>query len=114
MHFGTGVTLASFLLISLVLAGIVAAATAIMLRAPNVGFLAGALFCGLAVFVVSALWAIAMGPGGLDVPGLRLNAIFFCEFEFLRFTFMVAAPVSCIAAAICWWLARTRSGAASA
>jgi len=112
--YGRGVTLASYLLVSLVLALITAGTTVFLFRASKIPILARALLCGLAVFLISMLWAISMGPMGLDVPGLRLRGIFFCEFEFLRFTFMVAAPVSCIAAAVCWWLARTRSGAASA
>ncbi len=113
-NFGKGVTLASYLLVSLVFALIAAGATVIFLRAFRRSILAGTLMCGLTVFLVSMLWAVAMGPGGLDVPGLRLRGIFFFEFEFLRFIFMVAAPVSFIAAAVCWWLARTRSGAANA
>ena len=54
------------------------------------------------MFVSLSLIAFLLGPAGFDVPGTRLNGIFFSEWKFLNFIFMVAAPASIAAAALCW------------
>ena len=108
-NFSKDVTIASYLLVSVILALVAATSTVVFLRVIKGSILASALLCGAAAFLAAALMALLMGPGGIDVPGLRLNGIFFSEFEFLRFIFFVAAPVSLIAAALCGWLARKNS-----
>jgi hypothetical protein len=105
-NFSKGITFASYLLAAAIVAAIAAIATVLCLRACRRSLLLGAVLCGAAMFVSLSLIAVLLGPGGLDVPGTRLNGIFFSEWEFLNFIFMVAAPASIIAGVLCAWLAR--------
>jgi hypothetical protein len=107
--FSKGMTLASYLLAAFMVASMATVATVLCLRAFRESPLLSAVMCGVAVFVSLSVIAVLLGPTGLDVPGTRLNGIFFSEWKFVNFIFMVAAPASIAAAALCAWLARRQS-----
>ena len=45
------------------------------------------------------------GPGlSLDLPGTRVQGIFFAEWKFIRFIVEVALPFSVTTAGLCLWL----------
>lgn len=107
--FGQGVTLVSYGLAALLVAAVAAIATFLCLRAFKGNLLLSfVMFCA-GMFVSLSLIAFLLGPAGFDVPGTRLNGIFFSEWKFINFIFMVAAPASMVGAALCGWMARKRA-----
>jgi len=109
--FSKGETLVSYLLAAFIVAAMGAMATALCLRTFRGSLLLCAVMCCIGMFVSLSLIAFLFGPGGFDVPGTRLNGIFFSEWKFLNFIFIVAAPASIAGAALCGWLARKFSDA---
>ena len=110
-NFGKGITLASYLLAAVIVAATAAITTGLCLSAFKESLLLNAVMCCAAMFLSLSLIAFLLGPAGFDVPGTRLNGIFFSEWKFLNFIFMVAAPASIAAAALCCWLVRKQSKA---
>jgi hypothetical protein len=108
-HFSKWMTLISYLAAACIVAAAAAGVTALCLRLTRGSLLLRAVMCCVGVFVFLAVLSVLLGPGGYDVPGTRLNGIFFSEFEFLNFIFMVAAPASVAAAILCAWLARKQA-----
>jgi hypothetical protein len=108
-HFSRRTTLASYLLAAFLVASMAAITTALCLRALKRSLLLSTVMCFVAMFVSLSLIAFLLGPAGFDVPGTRLNGIFFSEWKFLNFIFMVAAPASIVAAALCAWLTHKQS-----
>jgi hypothetical protein len=108
-HFSKWVTLASYLLAAFIVAAISAIATVLCLRTFKGSLKLSAVMCCIAVFASLSVIAVLLGPAGFDVPGTRLNGIFFSEWEFLNFIFIVAAPASIVAAGLCAWLAHKQS-----
>jgi len=102
------------LLAAVIVAAIAAITTGLCLYAFKGSLLLNAVMCCAAMFVSLSLIAFLLGPAGFDVPGTRLNGIFFSEWKFLNFIFMVAAPASIAGAALCCWFARKQSNAQSA
>jgi hypothetical protein len=113
-NFSKGTTFVSYMLAALIVAAIAAIATALCLRAFKRSLLVSVLMCCAGIFVSLSLIAFLLGPVGFDVPGTRLNGIFFSEWKFLNFIFMVAAPASIVGTALCGWLARKNSDSPSA
>jgi hypothetical protein len=109
--FSKGITLASYLLAAAIVAAIAAMATVLSLRAFKASALLSAVMCGVTMLVPLSLIAVLLGPSGFDMPGTRLNGIFFSEWKFLNFIFMVAAPASIAAAALCGWFAHKLANA---
>ena len=107
--FGKGITLISYGLAALLVAVVAAMATFFCLRAFRGNLLLSFIMFCAGMFVSLSLIAFLLGPAGIDVPGTRLNGIFFSETKFINFIFMVAAPVSVIGAALCGWFARKRA-----
>jgi len=108
-HFSKWVTLFSYLAAALIVAAAAAAVTALCLSLIRGSFVLKGVMCCMGMFVSLAVISVLLGPGGYDVPGTRLNGIFFSEFEFLNFMFMVAAPASVAAAVLCSWLAHRQA-----
>jgi hypothetical protein len=113
-NFSKGITLASYLLAGVIVAAIAAITTGLCLRTLKGSLLLNAVMCCAAMFVSLLLIAFLLGPAGFDVPGTRLKGIFFSEWKFLNFIFMVAAPASIAAAALCSWFAHKQSNGQSA
>lgn len=113
-NFSKGITLASYLLAAVIVAATAAIATVFCLRAFKRSLLLSAVMCCAVMFVSLSMIAFLLGPAGFDVSGTRLNGIFFSEWKFLDFIFMVAAPASIAAAALCGWFAHKQSNAQSA
>ncbi len=111
--FGKGETFAAYLLAAFIVAAVGAMTTALCLSAFRRSLLLCTVMCCAGMFVFLSLFAFLFGPVGLDVPGTRLNGIFFSESRFLNFIFFVAAPASIAGAALCGWLARKCIGARS-
>ena len=108
-NFSKGITLVSYLLAAVIVAAIAAITTGFCLYAFKRSLLLSAVMCCAAMFVSLLLIAFLLGPAGFDVPGTRLNGIFFSEWKFLNFIFMVAAPASIAVAALCGWFAHKQS-----
>ena len=108
-NFSKGITLASYLLAAVIIAAIAAIATGLCLCAFKRSLLLSAVLCCTAMFIPLLIIAFLLGPAGFDVPGTRLNGIFFSEWKFLNFIFMVAAPASIAVAALCAWFAHKQS-----
>lgn len=107
--FSKGITFISYMLAALVVAALAATATVLCLRAFRGSRLLGAVMCCAGMVVSLSIIAFLLGPAGLDVPGTRLNGIFFSETGFLNFISMVATPASLVGGALCYWMARRRA-----
>jgi hypothetical protein len=99
--FGWWYTMASYVLLAGIL-GVIAGSTAIVLPTkPSVHRAARGIAGGVATLVLTSLLAILFGVAGFHVPGTRIQGIFFSEWQFIRFIFCVAFPVSGIVAILC-------------
>ena len=110
--FSKGITFISYMLAALVVAAVAATATVLCLRAFRGSRLLGAVMCCAAMVVSLSMIAFLLGPAGLDVPGTRLNGIFFSELDssilslWSRRRRRLSAALSAIG-----WRARMRIGA---
>jgi Co/Zn/Cd efflux system component len=107
--FSKGMTLASYLLAAVMVASMGVIATSLCLRAFKGSLLMSSMMCFVAMFVSLSAIALLLGPAGFDVPGTRLNGIFFSDWKCFNFMFMVAAPASIVTAALCAWLVHKQS-----
>jgi hypothetical protein len=58
-------------------------------------------------FVLLVVVSILFGPYGLDLPGIRVQGIFFSEWKFTNFIFYDALPLSIVGALLYGWSNRT-------
>jgi hypothetical protein len=104
--FGFGITLASYLIVALVV-GLVASAVTFSLSLyrtmPAIG---QALMTGVAMLATLCVLALIFGPFGLDIPGTRARGIFFSEWKFATFTSEVSAPAAILAGFVVWLTVR--------
>jgi hypothetical protein len=54
----------------------------------------------LTACVLLGILSLGFGPGGWDLPGVRLRGIFFAEWQFLTFFFEACFPLCVLAAAL--------------
>jgi len=108
-HFGFGITLQSYLLLS----GFVGLISALVgyFRPANISRHAALYGCatGLTLFSLLCFASAIFGPLGFDPPGVRLRGIFFSEWKFDNFDLYVALPVSVLNGLLLGWWARRRS-----
>jgi len=104
--YGFGSTLASYLIVALVV-GVVASAASFSLSLyrsmPAVG---QALMTGVSMLTALCVFGLILGPFGLDIPGTRARGIFFSEWKFMTFATEVSAPASILAGLVAWLIVR--------
>jgi hypothetical protein len=66
---------------------------------------AGIAFASSSLALLLLLPLLFSGPGlSLDLPGTRVQGIFFAEWKFMHFIIEVALPFSVITTGLCLWL----------
>jgi len=105
-EFGWWPTLSSYLVVAGLMAGTAALTTGLLLKTPSSSVILRAAGCGVITFAFAVMVSFIFGPGGFNIPGTRVRGIFFSEWQFLSFLFLVAAPVSLVAGILCGWAAR--------
>jgi len=69
------------------------------------GVKSGIAFASSSLVLLLILPLLFSGPGlSLDLPGTRVQGIFFAEWKFIRFIVEVALPFSGTTAGLCLWL----------
>ncbi len=107
--FSRGRTLVSYLIVAALVAIATAATSALFLWVPAASARFRSVVCGIVAFGLMSLLGVLFDPVGLEIPGTRVNGIFFSEWKFLNFVFFVAAPAAVATTVICAWVARRRS-----
>jgi hypothetical protein len=101
--YSEGSTLASYLLLALVV-GLISSATVLVfpfhLGRPAGG--QGAL-TGIILFLAYCGSSLLLGPLGVEILNTRVRGIFFSEWKFVGFDIEIALPLSMIGAAVVWW-----------
>ena len=109
-EFGWWQTMVSYLLVSALIGVGAAWATGLILGRSNQSAALRGIESGALTFGLAVLLAVLFGPAGLNIPGTRVRGIFFSEFNFLNFLFLVAAPLSLFISLFNGWQAsRARS-----
>jgi hypothetical protein len=103
--YGLGVTLGSYLLLSL-LVGLVGSIVIGGLSFAKLSALGKCALSGLLSFAVLFICSLLLGPGGVDLFNTRVEGIFFSEWKFVTFIVAVALPISILNAILAWWVAR--------
>ena len=97
-HFGKAQTIFTYVIVALLttlISSWVAPKTAtVLLRAVTKSKWAGAVVTGVTALMIQALVSFGFGPGMWDVPGTRIRAFFFSEWDFLIFLGHVASPMA--------------------
>lgn len=102
-------TFISYVVVAALTTAPAATTAAVFLWAPAASATFRSVACGVASFGLMALLGLLLGPAGLDIPGTRVRGMFFAEWKFLNFIFLVAAPSALVAAVVCAWSANRRS-----
>ncbi len=109
-HFPWQRTLISYIVLGIMVTVLGAATPSLVLGrilSLGSGLKAGIVFAGTSLVSLVLLAFLFSGPGlSLDLPGTRVQGIFFAEWKFIDFLFYVALPFSLIATGLCLWLNR--------
>jgi hypothetical protein len=100
--FGFGITLASYLIVAFIVGLIAAAATFSLSLYRTMPAIGQALMTGTAMLTALCVFALILGPFGVDIPGTRARGIFFSEWQFMTFTSEVSAPTAILAGFVVW------------
>jgi hypothetical protein len=107
-NFGWWPTAVSYVIVAALPAFVGALTMLALLRARSLSTTVRAVGSGVITFIVAVVLALLFGPGGVSIPGTRVRGIFFSEWRFLNFVFLVAGPVSALVALLFGWAARRR------
>ena len=103
--YGARITIVSYLLLALivgVVVGVVVGLSSFSSSGPRPSRFA---LTGILSFASLVAMSLLLGPGGVDIFGIRIRGIFFSEWKFVIFDVFVALPVSLLDASLIWWIA---------
>ena len=98
--FPFAVTFVSYAVVYVLVLAVVVVLAPVVARQVHTSPIRRAALQAIAATAAFAAIAIVFGPIGCDVPGTRLNGIFFSEWKFTNFFFYVGFPVAVITSAM--------------
>jgi len=107
--YSAGITLASYLVLAL-LVGLVITAVGLSFLRSNMPQLGKGVLSGIVSLVTLLGGSMLFGPVGINLFGTRVRGIFFSEWKFVTFDVCIALPLSIPSASMVWWIGRRRQG----